>query len=58
MTPHDAVMILLLFGNSGQILIPELVTYGYLVTRMNMAEHERFTQYKRNNHLITYFTID
>ena len=29
-----------------------------LVTRMNMAEHDRCTQYKRINHHITHFAID
>ena len=37
--------------------VAQFVTYGLLVTRMNMAEHERFTQYKRINHHIKYFTI-
>ena len=47
-TPHDALMILLLFGNWGQILLTELqlVRCTLLVTRMNMAEHESCTQYK------------
>ena len=45
---HDALMILLPFGNWSQILIrvAQLVTYGLLVARMNMVEHESFTQYK------------
>ena len=38
--------------------VAQLVTYGLLMTRMNMAEHEHFTQYKRINHHITYFAID
>ena len=37
--------------------VAQLVTYGLLVTRMNMAEYERFTQYERINHHITHFTI-
>ena len=46
------LIILLPFGNWGQILlrVVQLVTYGLLVTRMNMAEHESFTQYERINH--------
>jgi hypothetical protein len=36
----------------------QLVTHGFLVTRMNVAEHECFTQHKGINYHITYFTID
>ena len=38
--------------------VAQLVTYGLLVTHMNMVEHESFTQYKIINHHITYFTVD
>ena len=59
-TPHAALMILLPFSNWGQICprLAQLMTYGLLVTLMNMTEQESFTQYKRINHHITFFTRD
>ena len=38
--------------------VTQLVTYSLIVTHINIAEHERFTQYKTINHHIAYFTID
>ena len=34
--------------------VAQLVTYGLLVTRMNMAEHERLTQYKKESTIISH----
>ena len=38
--------------------VTHLVTYSLIVTHMNMAEHERFTQDNIINQRIAYFTID
>ena len=68
-TPHDALMILLPFGNRGQIFanrVAQLVTYCLPVMRMNMADHkakvltgeESFTQYKRIDHHLSRWCLD